>query len=168
MSRLTLCDPLDCSLPGSSPWNSPGKNIEVGCHFLLQGIFPTRGLNPYLLHCRQIPHHLSHQGNPTTAARCRRRELREITSLLSSREQPTFCSALSDVVCMVLRGDTFLWLLLSLDPYSRVHLNSSKGTPPALGGGRRLHQEVPHYLLSVTRSSWPGSDEQGCWGHAPS
>ena len=32
------------------PWNSPGKNTRVGCHFLLQGIFPTQGLNPHLLH----------------------------------------------------------------------------------------------------------------------
>ena len=31
------------------PWDSPAKNIGVGCHFLLQGIFPTQGLNPYLL-----------------------------------------------------------------------------------------------------------------------
>ena len=32
------------------PWNFPGKNTEVGYHFLLQGIFPTQGLNPRLLH----------------------------------------------------------------------------------------------------------------------
>ena len=32
------------------PWNSPGKNTGVGCHFLLQGIFLTQGLNPCLLH----------------------------------------------------------------------------------------------------------------------
>ena len=36
------------------PWDSPGKNTGVGCHFLLQGIFPTQGLSPGLLHCRQI------------------------------------------------------------------------------------------------------------------
>ena len=36
------------------PWNSSGKNTEVGCHALLQGIFPTHGSNPNLLHCRQI------------------------------------------------------------------------------------------------------------------
>ena len=46
-------------------WNSPSKNTEVGCHFLLQGIFLTQGLNPDLLHCRQILYHLSHQGSPT-------------------------------------------------------------------------------------------------------
>ena len=32
------------------PWDSPGKNTGVGCHALLQGIFPTQGLNPLLLH----------------------------------------------------------------------------------------------------------------------
>ena len=46
------------------PWDSPGKNTGVCCHFLLQGIFPTQGLNPGLLHCRQILSHLSHQGSP--------------------------------------------------------------------------------------------------------
>ena len=43
------------------PWDFPGKNTGMGCHFLLQGIFPTQGLNPGLLHCRQTLHHLSHQ-----------------------------------------------------------------------------------------------------------
>ena len=47
---LTLWGPMDCSLPGSSVWNSPGKNTGVGCHFLFQGIFPTQGLNLCLLH----------------------------------------------------------------------------------------------------------------------
>ena len=32
-----------------SPWDSPGKNTGVGCHFFLQGIFPTQGWNPHLL-----------------------------------------------------------------------------------------------------------------------
>ena len=36
---------------------SPGKNTGVGCHFLLQGIFPTQGWNLCLLHCRQILYH---------------------------------------------------------------------------------------------------------------
>ena len=35
----------------------------MGCHSLLQGIFPTQGLNPCLLHCRQILYRLSHQGS---------------------------------------------------------------------------------------------------------
>ena len=48
---LTLCNPMDCSPPGSSGhWNFPGKNIGMGCHFLLQGIFWTQGQSLCLLH----------------------------------------------------------------------------------------------------------------------
>ena len=63
-SCLTLCDPLACSLLGSSVHgDSPGKNIGVGCHALLQGISPVQGSNPGLPHCRQILYHLSLQGS---------------------------------------------------------------------------------------------------------
>ena len=48
-SCLTLCDPVDCSLPGSSVrGDSPGKNTGAGCHAPLQGIFPTQRSNPGL------------------------------------------------------------------------------------------------------------------------
>ena len=47
-----------------SPWNSPGQNTAVGSLSLLQGIFPTQGLNPGLLHCRRILQQLSHKGSP--------------------------------------------------------------------------------------------------------
>ena len=61
----TLGDPMDCSPPGFSVHgDSPGKNTGVGCHALLQRIFPTQGLNPGLPHCRQILYHRSHQGSP--------------------------------------------------------------------------------------------------------
>ena len=107
-SYLALCDPMDCSPPGSSvhgilqarvlewgaiafsdvhptlpnypfpspaptgmqptrllcPGDFPGKDTGVGCHFLLQGIFPTQGLNLGLLHCRQILYLLSYKGSP--------------------------------------------------------------------------------------------------------
>ena len=46
------------------PWDSPGKNTGVGCHFLLQGLFPTQVSNPSLPHCRQTLYCLSHQGSP--------------------------------------------------------------------------------------------------------
>ena len=51
---LILCIPMDSSPPGSS------------VHGILQGIFPTQGSNPCLLHCRQILHQLSHLGIPHT------------------------------------------------------------------------------------------------------
>ena len=46
-------------------WNFSGKNTGVGCHFLLQGIFPAQESNPcllYLQHCRWIPYLLRHSG----------------------------------------------------------------------------------------------------------
>ena len=46
------------------PWDFPGSSAGVDCHFLLQGIFPTRGSNPGLPHCRQTLYLLSHQGSP--------------------------------------------------------------------------------------------------------
>ena len=64
-SCLTLCDLMDCTPPGSSVREvSPGKNTGVGCHAVLQGIFPIQGSNPHLLHCRWILYQLSHQGSP--------------------------------------------------------------------------------------------------------
>ena len=53
-SCLTLC----------SPWSSLGHNTGVGSLSLLQGIFPTQGSNPGLLHCRWILYQLSHEGSP--------------------------------------------------------------------------------------------------------
>ena len=47
-----------------SPWNSPGQNPRGGSLSLIQPIFPTKGLNPGLLHCWWILYQLSHQGSP--------------------------------------------------------------------------------------------------------
>ena len=53
---LTLCNPTHRSLPRLlCPWNFPDKNTEVGCHFLLQGVFPIQGSNLGILHCRRFP-----------------------------------------------------------------------------------------------------------------
>ena len=62
LSHLRLCDPPNCSRPGSAlHGDSPGKGTGVGCHFLVQGIFPTQGSNPGPLHCTQTLYPLSHQ-----------------------------------------------------------------------------------------------------------
>ena len=62
----TLLHPLGCPTRLLCPWNFPGKNTGVGCHFLLQGIFPPQGWNPSvlpgLLYCRQILYY--HWGSP--------------------------------------------------------------------------------------------------------
>ena len=66
-SESESCSVLSDSLRSHglySPWNSPGQNTEVGSCLLLQGIFPTQGLNPGFPHCRQILYQLSHRGSP--------------------------------------------------------------------------------------------------------
>ena len=67
IQSLQSLRPMDWS-PSPLPrllclWVSPGKNTGVGYYYLLQGIFPTQGLNWCLFHCRQIPYCLSHQGS---------------------------------------------------------------------------------------------------------
>ena len=64
-SCLTLCNPMECSLPGyDCLWDIPDKKTGVGCHAFLQGIFPIQGLNLCLLHCRLILYPLNHWGSP--------------------------------------------------------------------------------------------------------
>ena len=61
-SCLTLCSPMEQRL--LCPWDFPGKNAEVGCHFLLQDIFPTQGSNLRLLLWQGDSLPLSHLGSP--------------------------------------------------------------------------------------------------------
>ena len=55
---------LSCIWPFATPWNSPGQSTGVGSLSLLQGIFPTQGLNPGLPHYWWILYQLSHKGSP--------------------------------------------------------------------------------------------------------
>ena len=67
-SGLTLCDPMDCSPPSSFVHGDcAGKNTGVGCHALLQGVFPPQGSNPrlfYLLHWQTGSLPLAPPGKP--------------------------------------------------------------------------------------------------------
>ena len=61
----TLCNSIDCSPSGFSVHgDSLGRNTGVGCHALLQGIFPNQGLSPGVLHCRQILYQPRQQESP--------------------------------------------------------------------------------------------------------
>ena len=69
-------------------WGSPGKNAGVGSHSLLQGIFPTQGSNPGLLHCRQVPYHLDHWGSPRRQCILRRQRQPELVSVSGAAPLP--------------------------------------------------------------------------------
>ena len=62
---LAPCQPMNLSPPGSTVHgDSPSKHTGMGCHTLLQGIFPTQGSDPGLPHCKWILYYPSHQGSP--------------------------------------------------------------------------------------------------------
>ena len=70
------------------PWNSPGQNTGVGSLSLLQGIFPTQGLNPDLPQCRQILYQLSYEGSS-------RRPLSSVQFSSVAQSRPTLCDPMN-------------------------------------------------------------------------
>ena len=130
-----------------SPWNSLGQNTGVGSLSLLQGTFPTQGLNPDLLPWGQILYHLSHQGSIKMEMRyfsCFPWHYRRILN-----ELPFKCTALSFQIahlngnlrtyyvkafilfnsnlylsCFVI--DVIQWALLRLTDFCRVNLDHSQ------------------------------------------
>ena len=106
--HLTLCDPKNCSWPDSSLHrDSPGKDPGVGCHFLLQGVFPTQGSNPGLPHCRWILYYLGHLGSNYAAAAAK-----------SLQSCPTLCGPIDgsppgSPVPGILQARTLEWVAIS-------------------------------------------------------
>ena len=90
----------DCLRPHGlyRPWNSPGQNTEVGSCSLLQGIFPTQGSNPGLLHWRWILYQLSHKGSPRTWT-CST-VLENMSKRMSAQPDETVCDRSSFLVVL--------------------------------------------------------------------
>ena len=68
------------------PWNSPSQNTGVDCHFLLQGIFPTQGLNPCLqrlLHWQADSLPVAPPGKPNLLVPCHLEKYFQLSQLLS-------------------------------------------------------------------------------------
>ena len=79
------------------PWDSPGKTTAVGCHALLEGIFPTQGSNPGLMNCRRILYCLSYQGRPSLSNSIRQASRPIFPTFLNSRSLPrVFCFVLNE------------------------------------------------------------------------
>ena len=94
------------------PWDFPGKNIGVVCHFLLQGIFLTQGLNPCLLCWRASSLPLSHQGSPVNIGVHVSFPIRLLSGCMS-RSRIAGSSESSSVSCSVLSDSLWphgLWL----------------------------------------------------------
>ena len=129
---------MDCS-PSRllCPWDFPGKNTEVGCHFLLQRIFLTQVSNSDLLHCRQILYHLSHQESKLTVVHTTT-TMHYCCCLASSMDRGTW------------HGFTRRWPRLSTSASARVLLLTSVVISHANANSPNPHQN---------QSSW--------WDHHP-
>ena len=115
----TLCDHMGCSPSGPSVHrDSPGKNTRVGCHALLQGIFPSQGSNPGLQNCRQILYHLSYQGSASEWLNWT--ELNTVVKIANAKP----CSEDGDVWFHQWATLSWKWLSLSLSPVMAPGLNS--------------------------------------------
>ena len=144
----TLCDPMDCSPPGSFVHeDSPDKNTQVGCHALLQGIFPIQGSNLGLPHYRWILYHQSHQRSPTGSkdpAAAAAKSLQSCPTLCDPRDG----SPPGSPVPGVLQARTLEWVAMSFSnawnwkvkvkSLSRVRLLATSWTaahqaPPSMG-----------------------------------
>ena len=97
--RTVACTRLLC------PWDFLSKSIGVGCHFLLQGIFPTQGSNPGLLHCRQTLYRLSHQGSLLIYV---------CMSVKVAQSCPTLCDPMDYTVHGILQARILEWVAFPL------------------------------------------------------
>ena len=95
-----------------SPWNSPGQNTGVRSHSLLQGIFPTQGLNPGLLCCRRILDHLSDQESLKKYRQIRLECMSSMAVPVSPRNTTYFTSLV--VPCQICQGCILSPCLFSL------------------------------------------------------
>ena len=91
-----------------SPWISPGQNIGVGSHSLLQGIFPTQGSNPGLSQHRWILYSLRHQGSLIMKAVAAAAKLLQLC--------PTLCDPMDYTVHGILQARILDWVAF---PFSR-------------------------------------------------
>ena len=122
----TLCDPMDYTDHGILQ----ARILGVGGHSLIQGIFPTQGLNPGLSHCRQILYKLTHKGSP--------RILEGIAYPFSSRSsQPRNWSRISCIAGglftkWAIREAPIWWIICGYGeygeiPYPHIKMTHQKG-----------------------------------------
>ena len=116
------------------PWDFPGNNTGVGCHFLLQGIFLTQGSNSGLPHCGQTLYRLSHQEIPALVGGFFTTELPGKPSpvflkrslvfpILLSSSTSFHCSLAKAFLCLlaILWNSAFSCVYLSLSPLPLGH-----------------------------------------------
>ena len=147
---VRLCDPIEYSPPDLLfPWNFPCKSTGVGCHFLLQGIFPIQGSNPHLLHLQADSLLLAPPGKPEiVAAAAAAKSLQSCLTLCD----PIDGSSPGSPIPGILQARTLEWVAISFSnvwkwkgkvkSLSRVRFLATPWTavyqaPPSMGFSRQ-------------------------------
>ena len=126
-SRQEYCSglPLPSLMDCIDPWNYPRQNTGVGSLSLLQGIFPTQGLNPGIPNCRQTLYQLSHKGSP--------KSLSHVQLFFNPMDrgawQATACSPPGSSVHVISQARILEWVAVS---FSRGSSGPRKSSSPAL------------------------------------
>ena len=137
---------IACQAPLSIDF--PGKNTEVDCHFLLQGIFPTQWLNPWLLHRGQVVYHWATWEASWSIAAAAAKSLQSCLALCD----PIHSSPPGSPIPEILQARTLEWVAISFSTawkwkvnvksFSRVQLLETPWTtayqaPPSMGFSRQ-------------------------------
>ena len=120
------------------PWNSLGKSSRLGCHALLQGVFPTERSN---LRCRQVLYHLSYQGSPGKISRAGQIHTASVTHQCETLCLEFYFLTTLILIKMVISllssiTDTFIWG--SLSPAWRLNFIWGEGSSESWGGDGEL------------------------------
>jgi len=116
-----------------SPWEFPGKNIGVGCHFLLQGIILTQGLNLSLLNllhwqANSLP--LNHQGKPIKSSsyfiRAYKAKLIRHFDLHQAREQKICAQSCDAGVSQEIKNKNYNAQSLNTHTHTHTHTHDTQ------------------------------------------
>ena len=135
------------------PWNSPGKNTGVGCHFLLQGTFPTQGSNLGLPPCRQALYSLSHQKELFIYIPFFENHHNKLMPFCSLSEY-RFPSQPHDLTSNPLTSLKCFLSCLTHSPFSLLDIWHSWSTPPWNAGSFGFHWVLFIYFVGSTSSTY--------------
>ena len=155
------------------PWDFPGKNTEMGCHFLFQRIYPIQGLNSGLPHFRQTLHPLRHKGIPDWRWQSQRQRLKtseESCILVTSQEKVAGIQLLLDQAFLFAKSRTHYFCKRFQLPFSNfshqiqchVAMQSEQGSSIYSAWSGALRKAATGNWKPLGSSSGSDSKESPC------
>ena len=142
---------VSCSVVPNSLWLHGLQ--PTSCHFLLQGIFPTQGSNPCLLHCRQILYQLSYKGSPRQSILLNKRQFGGMPYLINLSSYWLWDGWTSECVCVCACALKCAWPEYTQFSISGGH-HSQGCTNAVLVPGSDCHLRYWPEVCLTTPESW--------------